>query len=120
MHEDDIPARTFTHLSTNRAGRRVTYVELTKDVTTRPSTAVKNDTTKLLFAYHFWNEIPLKIRSSSSLVSFKKHLRTYYFCCRMVCGDMAFTVFVGHAVKRIDEIWQIDRGGLAIHQGQDW
>jgi len=54
----------------------------------------------------------------------------------MVCGDMSFTVFVGHAVYEIDEnrqqisrieglperheIWQVDRGKLAAQQGQDW
>jgi len=54
-----------------------------------------------------------------------------------VCGDMSFnTVLFGrHAVNDIDEIWQyisrigvserddiwhVDRGGLAVHQGQDW
>jgi len=28
-----------------------------------------------------WNEIPLKICNSSSLASFKKHLKTHYFTC---------------------------------------
>jgi len=31
-----------------------------------------------------------------------------FFYRRMVCGDMSFIVFVGHAVNEIDEIWQID------------
>jgi len=34
---------------------------------------------------------------------------------------MSFTLFfVGHAVNEINKIWQIDRRGLAVHQGQDW
>ena len=33
----------------------------------------------------------------------------------MVCGDISFTGFVGHAVKEIDEIWQVDRGSLAAY-----
>jgi len=28
--------------------------------------------------------------------------------------------FVCHAVNEIDEIWQVDRGSLAVLQGQDW
>ena len=38
----------------------------------------------------------------------------------MVCGDYWFCVFfVGHTINEIDEIWQIDRRGLAIHHNLD-
>jgi len=53
--------------------------------------------------------------------------RSFTVFCVCVC-----VCFVGHAVNELwqqisrnglsdrDEIWHIDRGGLAVHQCQDW
>jgi len=43
-------------------------------------------------------------RVNEESYSFACHPRVY--CCRMACGDMSFTVFVGHAVNEISEVRQ--------------